>query len=60
MSYLACNKNGTELIFAFKPKREGENWKPQSEESEYTQLPEGSIYKLLHRELTWEDEPVEI
>lgn len=69
MAYLACDKDGQEIIFVFQPKRENEKWKaqlfhvfntPVMEETAYVKLPSGSIAKLIGRELTWKDEPVEL
>lgn len=69
MSYLVINKNGDEFIYAFKPERGEETWKPQlfhvhntpvMEETAYIKLPEGSIRKLIGKTLSWEDEPYEL
>ena len=61
MAYLTCDKDGTEVIFSEKPKRFRSVWINQSNTIEkYVELPYGSIVKLIDRELTWEDEPVEI
>ena len=69
MAYLSVDKNGTENIHLEKPKRWGGEWcddveiEIESELGSYNScicLPEGSIKKLLGRELTWDDEPVEI
>lgn len=61
MAWLAVDKDGTECIF---------NAMPVFDESDGAfkvslfyakiKLPSGSIKKLIGRELTWEDEPVEI
>ena len=65
MAWLCKDKNGTELIFNMKPYRD--NYNPIWMYSYYVdrgscavELPSGSIRKLIGRELTWEDEPVEI
>ena len=65
MAYLAVDKDGTERIFNNKPYRD--NYLPIWMYSYYVplgatsvELPKGSIRKLIGRELTWEDEPVEL
>lgn len=59
MAWLAVDKDGTELIFNNEPSREDDIWiDPWWDE--YIKLPKGSIKKLIDRELTWDDEPVEI
>lgn len=35
-------------------------WYPYYESDGYVMMPKGSIKKLIGRDLTWEDEPVEI
>ncbi len=70
MAWLAVNKNGTELITPGKPVRGwGSQWEFSEEvyvESELgsvsieIELPRGSIHSLIGKELTWDDEPVEL
>lgn len=69
MAYLSVDKNGTENIHLEKPRRWGGEWfdeveiEIESEHGTYSSficLPKGSIKKLIGRELTWDDEPVEI
>jgi hypothetical protein len=71
MSWLACGKHGDELIFDYEPYRvcvhissdeKVEYWKgfragPYVDEPK--ELPYGSIKKLIGKNLTWNDEPVE-
>ena len=63
MAYVAVDtqfhNHPTEFIFRYKPKRDGAVWVVKSEE-DYMALPKGSIKKLIGRELSWEDEPVEL
>lgn len=64
MAWLAVNKDGTEYIFSNKPYRRnfvktGSEW-ICNVNTECVNLPQGSILKLIGRELTWNDEPVEI
>ena len=64
MAWLAVNKDGTERIVPEKPVR---GWCGHWEylEEVYNvpieiELPKGTVYKLLGKELTWDDEPVEL
>jgi len=71
MSYVAVNKDGSEVIYDFKPVREpsfNEFWMAQyliregniNIKPQEIELPKGSIEKLIGKQLTWEDEPVEL
>lgn len=62
MAFLAVDNDGSEFIYKKKPTR-----KSNDSEDEFWYggvgwfgLPKGSILKLIGRELTWQDEPVEI
>ena len=62
MAWLACDEDGQESIFDRHPERDilgsfGGYW---HDESDWIELPKGSIKKLIGRELSWSDEPVEI
>lgn len=76
MAWVAVDKDGKEWIFAYKPYRKDGNrslyklydpsyWSDE-DVSEYGNedtgilLPKGSIKKLIGRDLTWQDEPVEL
>mgnify|MGYP004499982367 FL=1 len=67
-AWLAVDKNGTECIYADKkPLRGKDKWGPDSWDYRYddafydfVEIPKGSIKKLIGRELTSEDEPVEL
>lgn len=59
MAWLAIDSIGNELIFAGKPIRDKAFWNVDGYWSEI-ELPKGSIKKLIGRELSREDEPVEI
>lgn len=67
MAWVAVHKNGKEGIFSHKPTRE-EKLDLWYDEEEYggvfydteISLPKGTIKKLIGRELTWEDECVEL
>lgn len=65
MSYVAVDKDGEELVYSTKPfKVEDRNfWVSLAEKTTpamYVSLPKGSIKKLIGRDLTWNDEPVEL
>ena len=57
MAWLAVSKRGNETIHVFKPVRMNNSiWFSDN----LFKLPKGSIKKLIGRELSWSDEPVEI
>lgn len=65
MAYVAVNKDNNEVIFATYPKRFENHWVDDFFEHEFDTndvifLPKGSIKKLIGRELTWEDDCVEL
>lgn len=64
MVWLAVNKDGTEAVYRFKPKRDNIfcQWGPSERYpyDQFVELPKGSIKKLIGRELKWSDDPVEI
>lgn len=73
MAWVAVNKDGTEYIFNNKPHRSIYENVFQIDDNDivtyewtddkycgWVNLPKGSIEKLIGRNLTWEDEPVEL
>lgn len=63
MAWVACSKSGQEIIYRNKPVRHFRlsSWIPNDiSENRYVVLPKGSIKKLIGRELSWSDEPVEL
>ena len=56
MAWVAVDKIGEELISRTEPFRVGDYWIGYS----IVHLPHGSIKKLIGRELSWKDEPVEL
>ena len=62
MAWLAVDKNGDESVFNGKPYRveDGEYWDFDNHRYNYVHLPNGTIKKIIGRELTWKDEPVEL
>lgn len=66
MAWVAVDKNKREFIYNTKPRRFGNycwhfDYDEDSESLSGTvSLPNGTIKKLIGRDLTWEDEPVEL
>ena len=66
MAWVAVNKDGSERIFMQKPKRFAHGiWASTHNDYatrfyDFVELPKGSIKKLIGKELSWEDEPVEL
>ena len=60
MAWVAVDKDGRECIYQFRPKRRNNQFIPLYEYSVYLVLPKGSIKKLIGKDLTWEDNPVEL
>ena len=64
MVYLAVNKDSSEVVSNTRIKRFKDYWVDEFFEHEFDTidvvfLPKGSIKKLIGRELTWEDNPIE-
>lgn len=66
MAWVATDKNGEEYLYEEKPCR-GYNciWKATFREdkdrnTDFIELPKGSIKKLIGRDLSWNDEPVKL
>lgn len=60
--WLAVDNEGTEVIFQSKPKRGRffNLWIPKEDREGFSiTVPQGTIKKLIGRDLTWDDEPVE-
>lgn len=69
MTWVAINKDDTEIISSVMPIRYDEKWDCYMEifydyEPDYIdvtiKLPKGSIKKLIGKDLTWNDRPVEL
>lgn len=67
MAWVAVDKNGTEWIFENEPSRYPDCDDGVQDDSVWLDLtewaiplPKGSIYKLIGRELTWNNNPVEL
>lgn len=57
MAWVAVDMDNTEWIFSKKPFRSDDGY--WYSDSQFIYIPESSIKKLIGRELTWDDEPVE-
>ena len=60
--WLAVDNEWTEIIFKSKPKRGSffNLWVPKEDREGFSiTVPKGTIKKLIGRDLTWDDEPVE-
>ena len=60
MAWVAVDKDGRECIYLFRPQRGNNQFIPLYGYSMWLSLPKGSIKKLIGRDLTWEDNPVEL
>lgn len=65
MAWVAVNADGKEFLFIKKPYRSGYEeygyWNPTySSIGGCILIPHGSIKKLIGRELSWDDDPVEL
>ena len=60
MAWVAVDKDGRECIYQFHPKRANNQFIPLYEYSMWMALPKGSIKKLIGRDLSWENNPVEL
>ena len=59
MAWLAVDKNGDETMFRFRPCRYDSEciW---TDSLAYIEIPKGTIKKIIGKDLTWDDEPVEL
>lgn len=66
MAWVAVNEDGREFIFESMPERcDDKYWIVfpsilSDDVTDYVVLPQGSIEKLIGRELTWDNDPVEL
>ena len=56
MAFVATDLDGREHIYPKEPKRERGTWYSAG----YIELPSGTIKKLTGRDLTFDDDPVEL
>lgn len=59
MAWLAVDENGYEFIYRNKPYRRFNTYWYDGEDH-FVELPEGTIKKLIGRDLFWCNEPVEL
>ena len=59
-AWVCVNSFGTELIFETEPHKAVYSWRDDYGSCKCIEIPQGSIKKLIGRELTWNDEPVEL
>lgn len=60
MAWVCVNSFGTELIFETEPHKEAYSWRDDYGYCRCIEMPCGSIKKLIGRELSFTDEPVEL
>lgn len=61
MAWVAIDKGGLEAIYEELPYRKEDCfWGVEHYWNTYIELPSGSIKKLIGRDLTWEDDPIEL
>lgn len=61
MAWVAVDKNKREFIYNIKPRRYGNYcWYIDYDERGVVPLPKGSIKRLIGKDLTWEDDVVEL
>ena len=59
-AWVAVDADGSEWVFNDKPIRRNREWECSKIKDWMVELPKGSIKALIGRELTWNDEPVEL
>lgn len=64
MAWVAKNKDGSETIYEVKPYKYNDEWVSRKDGWErpyqHFDIPQGSIKKLIGRDLSFTDEPVEL
>ena len=65
MAWLTVDSDGSEYIYSEKPRRYKNCWDMAYDEDGYpigsmVLLPKGTIKKLIGKDLTWEDDPIEL
>lgn len=59
MAFVAVDKNGEEWVYQLNPSKGDVSYFDVNGEYQ-VELPSGSIKKLIGRDLSWSDEPVEL
>lgn len=57
MAYIAVDEDGDEWIYEEYPERHQYVWDSYNPR---VKLPRGTIFKLIGKELTWKDDPLEL
>lgn len=64
MAYLVVDRCGKEKIFQDEPKRDSGYWTIDKDSifnyPDMVFLPKGTIKKLIGREMSWEDDPIDL
>lgn len=65
MAWVAVNKDKSEFIYSQEPERRNDSWSLPVDQDycikgDNFELPKGSIYKLTGKNLSWNDNPIEI
>ena len=60
MAWICVNSFGTELIFETEPHKDVYSWRDDYGSCKCIEIPKGSIKKLIGRELSFSDKPVEL
>lgn len=60
MAFVATDKNGDEYVFSIKPERFSNTGIWYISDFDLCKLPSGTIKKLIGRDLSFDDEPVEL
>lgn len=60
MAWVAVDKDGSEWVHRGLPVRCEEEVYIDTYWEDHVELPQGSIKKLIGRDLTWDDDPVEL
>ena len=60
MAWVCVNSFGIELIFETEPHKDVYSWRDDYGSCRYIEMSQGSIKKLIGKELSWDDEPVEL
>lgn len=57
MAWLAVDADGSEYVYRNCPNRLTDTW---MEDEDLVELPKGAIKRLTGKDLTWNDEPIEV
>lgn len=60
VTYIAVDKNGDEAVYDSLPYRDEYGFWTNPLDNNAVDMPKGTCLKLTGKELTWEDEPIEL